>query len=539
MERSPLLKFASYIFIFLWACPAFAWQSLAPEHINIEFVSPKKAQESDDEKFFDEHQQWLTACKKIGKNLTAQGGVWATGPFRAFSCIENKNLVFGEKVPAAWELRIAGSGKDLKMTLSMRLSSKKKRLMGRFTLPRDKSNLLILSIDGFADLLGVALVNELPFSSYMTKAAYEESKLKFTVRPLTISKDILPEPPTPPENLTLQNLSFDLKQKIWHGKMLASATISTKKLKNGDLTWRIKKPKDEDVEPVQEHVWIMDALGPRARHDIFQESLNQAHENYLKIANKGDAEEMLAQGFNITAPVAPPTAYGYIGVRYGMQLLSSDALTKQSVILGVLAELRHGPLSGLRLYYDKLPKVEAKIDEHDVSLEWSRLIIGKSWDFNLGILFDSFTLTPKIGQWNLQGVLPAVYDNEGLLTDTSEFSVKNALALAMEVGLEKKSSQFLLRGWYSYDTAINIKKNSGRSVTSNRVGLDTFIIVGDSFNVFSNPLKVSVLGFYVYESIQLNDPSKKAQAGDADADLAIESISYQGGYAGVGLAISW
>ncbi len=567
MEFCRLLRSLFNALIFLWACSALAepQQVTAPEHLNIEFSQSKKLQtvdtdvetedDSDENKEKEKEKDrdapntakpWLNICKKLGHAMTKNQGIWSTGPFKGFSCIENKKLIFGDDVKSTWRLKVREQSKKIDLSITMQSPGKKSQVMGKFTLPRDEFSLAILSVDQFADLIGLALTQDLPFSGYIPIKTYKEKKLLIKGRVITIAQEIVETLPSPPEELIVYDLFYDAKTKIWRNESFAEAILRpSKKTKRETLSWIGKKDKsklkEKEIDPPREYLWIGDAKGRSVRHDEFQKALTEAYPKYHKLAQSGELEKLQNKGFDIGEALSSTAASGYIGMRYGKQIIANDALLKQTSFIGLLLELRGGPLSGLRIYYDKVPKTEAEIDGQQTSIEWSRLIVGKSWSFNLGLVFDALTVTPKIGQWSLQGILPADYDEGGTVLETKDFTVSRALSLAMEIGLEKKSSWYLLRGWYSFDAAMSLG-SSDSSVTSNRFGVDMFWTPGMSFHAFSAPIKVSLLGFYFFESVQLKDSSKKSEStteNEAEGSLVINGVTYQNGYAGFGLALSW
>ncbi len=85
-------------------------------------------------------------------------------------------------------------------------------------------------------------------------------------------------------------------------------------------------------------------------------------------------------GWNqISRALSNQISSAYVGVRYGKQLLSGDPLLKQSAIFGLVGEFRSGILKGLRLYYDRHPKIRVKDNDITPFMFWDRFIVGYSF----------------------------------------------------------------------------------------------------------------------------------------------------------------
>ena len=190
-------------------------------------------------------------------------------------------------------------------------------------------------------------------------------------------------------------------------------------------------------------------------------------------------------------------------------------------------------------WHDKQPKRTATLAGANgpsvASVEFSRHTIGYSWEFDPGLFVDRITIDPKIGIWNYKSNLPAVYDTEGRVSQMKAFNLGRAASLAIEVGLEERSSWYTLRGWYALTSGISLLKSGGR-VTSNRFGIDAYFTAGPTISMFSMPFKTALIGCYFYEKVSLL-ASKASDAAASDFDIS--SINYTAGYAGTGQVISW
>jgi hypothetical protein len=287
-------------------------------------------------------------------------------------------------------------------------------------------------------------------------------------------------------------------------------------------------------------LWAQNADGPGARAEELKAIMDDAHLQLNAAAMEGSLLDFInGKVKSLSSLLLDTAASGYVGLRYGLQVLSGDELLGKTSMFSLLVEIRGGPAKGIRYYYDKLPKTTAKQEgvdgDVDTSIEWSRHVLGYSFDFDPGFLVDRVTIDPKLGMWNFQAELPTEKDEEDRVVATEEFKLGNTVSVALEVGLELLSDWYTLRGWYSIDSGYSLLKTGG-TITSNRFGIDTYFTAGPTFSVFGMPLKTALLAFFVHESVTLE--AGKTEDPDAGEE-AITGVSYDGGYAGGGVAISW
>ena len=68
--------------------------------------------------------------------------------------------------------------------------------------------------------------------------------------------------------------------------------------------------------------------------------------------------------------------HSYVAIRYGYPTISGDSVLANSYFIGVLAEIRGGPIAGLRIYYDYAPEQTKESEDADIkafNFSWSRL----------------------------------------------------------------------------------------------------------------------------------------------------------------------
>jgi hypothetical protein len=207
----------------------------------------------------------------------------------------------------------------------------------------------------------------------------------------------------------------------------------------------------------------------------------------------------------------------------------------ETALLSALLEIRSGPLSGLRFYYDLTPRAEKErygLTEH---FEMSRTSLGWAWEIippeSWQGLISRIDLQPKFGILSFDSKL-AVQDNLGDYQLTS-FEARRVLNLNAELGLEKESIGWRTRLWGSYSSAqASLVKSNGVSVTSARVGFDVYM---DLMKEEKWDLKALVFGFG--ERLLLQRDTKAID--DSSSDLAIRQFGFNLLFLGGGVTVSW
>ena len=255
---------------------------------------------------------------------------------------------------------------------------------------------------------------------------------------------------------------------------------------------------------------------------------------------------------NLCAPAAEQLVrvwlalLGFIGARYGQQILTGNKLLELTNFIGLLFELRSGPLSGLQYYYDVLPPTtyqETSVTDVSVdsSISWTRHVLGYTFRFPFPWLIDRVTLTPKLGLWSLEAKIPGPRDDVGRVSELREFEIENAISLGIEAGMELLASRFLLRPWAGIDSGYSPVDDSKR-VTSRRVGLDTYL-AGPRLGILGSTGRFAFLGFLFVENVTLTSDNAVGTEAEANEDgvklTTARRIEYNAGYAGLGLALSW
>ena len=194
-------------------------------------------------------------------------------------------------------------------------------------------------------------------------------------------------------------------------------------------------------------------------------SITQSINDHLKA--KYDLE--LSKNILTKAGVISNFSSGSVGVRYGKSLVNDDSeLLKKADTIGILAEFRSGLLDGLRFYWDFAPTVRENYDTtNDLSLAWNRAVLGWAFYTSGFGLYDSFSLTPRLGLIQYDASI-SVDDIEPL-----DFAIHNSVTFGLELDYEYDLIFLLTRLWIGLDYGIEAINPSG-TANSLRAGLDIF-----------------------------------------------------------------
>jgi hypothetical protein len=511
-----------------------------PQTLKIAFSKPVSEDLSDEGKKSVD-RALKTACQNLGKAMLIGKGPWNMGAFSGVFCTYAGKKVAGNEKPNPYVLEIA-TKEDADIWT---LKSPKGAVVASLSVNASDYLYQMLADLEYIDLLAVYFLDSMPASGYAVlpkdgklqsiqgRAPYaskagtrkfglvgpindevlfisalgkDEVSVPYSVGSVTLEKPFKDQPvKTPPK-----------------GKLQAAA-----------LKWKVNVSIPAAAKG-QTGAWMQSKAGrgtlaSKAKLEIVTatKSLIEAGENgTLQDYIDGVTKDSLMGQF----------AGGYVGVRYGKQLFRNDKLLAKTTFLGVVGEVRAGFLEGFRFYYDKLPKAKESQNGFDTSIEWSRIIVGRSFGMNLGSFIDRLEITPKLGVWNFDSTMELTRNTDGDVTSVGTFSLTRAFSFALEAGAEWYSPAYALRLWYGFDGAAAISKVGSKRVTSNRMGIETIWKAGPRFGMFGHKFGTALMAFYTYESINLTDTSDPDTLAD---ESAITGVGFSSGYLGLGLALSW
>ena len=463
-----------------------------------------------------------------------------TGPFSDFKCLgPGKRFLAGNKSIKSpkWIIQVVDTKETFEITAQHRVLKEGKshnHTEAKVEIPASEKSMEVLSDPEVSNLISLSISDSLPFAMPID---LENRNIK-QLRKRDKLKRLQPLPRG--ENLTVFSLIYDKKKDKWKPQIVGLAKNITSKKKLKDV------PPDEPKKKFKQvHKWKLRLSKSKIDSDAeyFAQSSKGRGASFKEIGDKLDytlAKYGLSRNPLLSAFI-DTIASGYTGIRYGYPVVTGDPLISQATLVGIFAEVRGGPINGLRWYWDFSPRTTTVVEGNELFFEWSRPTFG--WSFSRE--FNHFLLTradivPKVGWMNLEAkvYIPSQLENEdGSQAEgvTEEFTLENSFAAGIEIGIEKQTTWMLLRLWGAGDGAgfLNTLPGAG-STTSLRGGLDAYFDFVD-YGSFES----SVLLFTFGERISLSrNPSESAQL-EEEAGVALEGISYILGFVGVGVTLTW
>lgn len=495
-----------------------------------------------------ESKTWLAACNVLGKSMFEGQGPWGLGVFSSYSCwLDEKKISSGPTKNKTWTLEY----KETDENVFLVLSDPDHRKIAEVIMAPSKWTTYFFADREFCDLMAMKLLDGMPAIGVLSKGAISSGGAFKSRYPYANVKGGRKFPLVlPPKNIAAYKLFVDPATGVFSAETVGAAVLKSvdpETLLNDKTKATNKQEKptseafvhwqatEELVSSNKDHAAFLHNQNGRNRRSADIQPAIDAAQKILDTAAEGGVLSSVLRG--LRKGILATTASGYVGVRYGPQILPGDPLLAKTAFLGLIGEVRGGPVGGLRFYYDKVPMTTVSQNEIETSIAWGRFIVGKSFGLNLSKFIDRIDITPKLGLWNFHAKLPIEADESGQVIKAGAFDLDNAMSLALEAGIEWSSSWYSIRPWYSFDGAGAISKVNKKRVTSNRIGLDSYWTAGPKFSLFSIPFKTTWLLFAVYETIGLtnNDPKSDLEDGESE----ITAIKFSSGYAGAGVAISW
>lgn len=482
---------------------------------------------------------WTKSCVNIAKSLIAGKAPWGLGIFKNASCFIDGKKIAGKERTSPWILKY-NEGQEFTTLKLYSTNAKDSAPVAQVQLPGNEWAMFSFYDEGFADLVGLRILNELPAMGVLKLGALKAS--------LDLKTEVIHVPPSgirlyksvpPPEQLTVFQGTY------LEGNMFPRIKGSATKgfFKDPENVNQANETKEQQVgrpskktASVFELTWTFNEVAQAANKDhllLLQDArgagklipeLDASIAAASALLNDANKEGILNK---FLSGVKNSFASGYVGVRYGVQVLSGNKLIKKTKLLGVVAEVPLGPISGIRYYYDKIPKQKQTIDGLETNIEYSRHIIGKAFSMTFSHVIDRLEFTPKIGMWTFNAKLVDSYNDDGTAATVGSFNLNKGLSFSLEAGVEWLSQNYTIRPWYSYDYANALNKLTSKKVTASRVGLDSYFRAGPTFKFLGTKMRSAFLVFFMYESIGLSS-SNSATVLD-EGDRQIEEITFSSG----------
>jgi len=504
------------------------------------------------------NSSWEKACSTLADVFMLGSGLWGSGPAGSTIC------KLGEKVAAK-----AGKSTPEDFTLTVEIAKlddsigfwigtnptgrTEKKLRPAFSMPFTEWSSEFLADQEFASLIAYALLDGSPAFGHLapSKVSLAEGELRIPMYNEQRFQTRKFQQIDPLQKIVFYRLERDKESgrlfatHLGEGKLIK---VETARVKSGSgptkrtitvpsarysLDQKFKNNFDQGPR-----VWIHSPDGPRSQEKKMAAAINGAHERLLDAARSGLLNRFFSKGYDSISDLLFQTAAsGYVGLRYGRQLLKGDKLLENAAMYGLLVEIGSGPLNGLKFYYDKFPKRTYLSGDNALDLEWTKFVLGKSFSFKAPVFINRIEITPKLGRYYLSSTQPIEFDDAGAVTSTQKFEVRDQPSFSVEVSAERIAKYYTGRVWYALDRAINFLPVLGTSaVSAERVGADLFVNSGLNFRTFGIDYTLNILGFTSYENFQINDLN---QSDLAPGEAAVSAIQLRSAYAGLGIVINW
>jgi hypothetical protein len=498
-----------WLITFLLSLPGYAAEDLIP-------IDPKTQKAYirllDGEKILSgevSQGQWLRLCQGLGQNLLANAS--SPGFLAEYSCQrEVKEPDIADSIP--WRISFVPRPKFIDITVEFHSKDKwisvqtfSFHLQGEFLEDMQKATVL--------RFLARMIVESLPSGWIYTHKSGGK----------TLELIMHPDMPYLPEELLIYQLNYKPSKKLWVPEVKASLVRKQafRNLEQGRAeTFEWKRTYGKLLEG--ERYWIQNSKGRNQRQAEYEKKINGETQGF-SLLNLLD--RMLFESFTSN----------YAGLRWGRSFVQGESVITDISLISALLEIRSGPLSGLRFYYDLTPLAEKErfgLVEH---FEMSRTSLGWAWEIippeSWQGLISRIDLQPKFGILSFESKL-AVQDILGEYQLTS-FEARRVLNLNAELGIEKESIGWRTRLWGSYSSAqASLVKSDGVSVTSARLGFDVYM---DLMKKENWELKALAFGFG--ERLLLERDTKTIA--ESSSDLAIRQFGFNLLFIGGGVTVSW
>ena len=458
--------------------------------------------------------QWREACDGLKAIFGNPEGRFGHGPFTAVKCLDNPTTLdklADKRTKPSWAMQVLDNDKQSGIAIYFMGASRPRPEAIQQGSPSDKY-MEGLTHKKVANALALTLEDALPMFTLLRVAD--------DAHQIDVESPLLPDPV--PEEFAVYTLEFDAAADLW-----VPAPVGYIKSENAGLSRDIK--------------WKLKLHEGSFHKGQMLFAHNEQGRGMMQEATGSRLGSLLGR-FGVTSlieGVMTALSQNLSGIRYGYPLLPPLDVVGESKMLSLFTEVRAGPLSGLRLYYDTAPKVTDNSPSGEkVYFGWSALEMG--WSFNLNLpawlapVANRLDVQPRAGLISLDSKM-AGSDQFGLQW-VADFKLDRATVYGLEVGIERDFlKKSLLRGWsgalYSW-SALGLTQTNFLSV---RAGLDLY---WDLFNM--GPLKFKGLFFGSMENLSIHKRfTVPADNAKIDRGGVITDVSYQLIFCGVGATIAW
>ncbi len=450
------------------------------------------------------NQKWESLCPKIGESLLQSH----QGFLASFRCLA-VDATPNEELP--WHIELREHSDFFDISIGFRNSGSYEKVRD-ITFRLKGSTLDGLSQPLVPETIGRMILESLPIGWLYT---HDASAPKITFK----TNSALP---AMPNEMLIYELTFQTDTKLWVPLVRARLIrVGEPEIKEGVRTEEYQL--SADYIPLKDGTkyWVQNTAGLDKRRTEY--------ENVLKQRIPGFSPLNLLDHFLFES-----LSSNYAGFRYGRALTQGDSVINDTSVLSILAEIRGGPLAGLRGYYDIFPVSTRGTGAGKESFSLKRASVGWSFSYPLPEILQPFAsqvdFQPKLGLLDLDAhTSPPASTGQS----SASFTAKNIYDLALEVGIERQTPLARARLWSSYNAAMfGASNKTAVSVLSGRAGIDAYF---DLFK-WGESLEVNFLVFAFGEQLRL---AKNSQKIAEQEEIGVSAVAVKLFFGGVGFTVSW
>lgn len=496
-------------FLFLGMLAAFGFteslwaQTFEPVPVFVQ--QPNVDDLSDDDQTLIRKKIWPALCKGLGETLTVGKNPTGMGFFKSFTCGKGAK----SDGQSWWIETIITEDDGLTVKIKHRWrTGQEGAVEASMVIPWHRKLPTALKEKSVIALMGASLLDQLPADRYMQLG--------------TDGTLVAPGNKRPPKGSDKSGedatyfvfaLRRDEGRQLWAPMVVGRLTR-----KSGDEVWKLDNSTGLNAPG---GYWLKDTRGRGGQKARYDEELGKV---LVKKGVKTSFLESLA---------LETFKGGYTGIRWGKAFANNDPFLANSSIVGLLVEIRGGPLKGLRWYLDYSPQTRAVLDGEKYHFKWSRNALAWSFGMDLNIpVLKRIDVVPKYGLMDFDARLP-VQQADGTYKGVV-FNLKGASSFGGEIGAESIYPWFLLRLWTAIDLSQYVKISNKGSVKSVRFGADTYWDLVD----LSKKFKLALLLFAASENMTVTQGQDRIDNADPN-EAQVLGIEYQFGYAGAGITLRW
>jgi len=457
--------------------------------------------------------KWQSGCTVLRGMILNKKQAFGDGAFDRVQCAPFSPTFSDEIMQGnSWILKVSDRAQFVRFEIFFRAPNGKLSPEAAIDFPGMYRFGEFINDLGALRAVATELMNKLPMFSIVKVGAFTGS---LSAQKDTLTKKI-------PDKLIIFELLRDPVSGFWHLHMLGTADGRNET--GSTVTWSMSL--DPAEKPAGRVVTAHRASG------------RDTEGSDLKVALLATVKKYQAPEGGLLSAILQSLSSNLSGIRYGYSILRGrDVVTKSAFISG-FTEIRSGPADGLRLYYDKAPKVsqsEKGLGKSDLS--WTRISLG--WNMNLPNLpvisqvFDSWDAGIKFGMFTLDTTMPVASPN-GESEETS-FRIKNSIDLGVVSGLERKNNAYLLRLWMGYNYSASFLLKTKTRMSSLKTGADAYWVLFKS----KGKLEVNLLTFLATERMAISRDFDRNSFDESTSQVVINGVSYQMAFAGLGLTLAW